>query len=275
VTGAAAAEPAAAQGGWSFRAQIREWAPALAFFVGALAFWEVLVRTLGIKQFILPSPVAIGSSVVANLPELWQSASYTLVEILLGLAIGVIAGLLAGVVTAQYGAFRESILPFAIAANSIPIIAFAPIFNNWFGIDKQLSKAMIAAAICFFPVMINTVRGLTSASPAALELMRSLAASDAQIMRKVRIPAALPYIFTALRVATTLATIGAIIGEYFGAPKVSLGQYIVTYSSYLNFERSWAAIVFACVIGIGLYVAVVVAERIVAPWTIDRLQRAG
>jgi len=91
----------------------------------------------------------------------------------------------------------------------------------------------------------------------------------------VRIPAALPYIFTALRVATTLATIGAIIGEYFGAPKVSLGQYIVTYSSYLNFERSWAAIVFACVIGIGLYVAVVVAERIVAPWTIDRLQRAG
>lgn len=271
----AAAEPAGTQRGWSMRAQIREWIPALAFLVGALALWEVVVRTLGIKQFILPSPVAIGSAVAAHFPELWQSATYTLVEILLGLAIGVIAGLLAGVVTARYGAFRESILPFAIAANSIPIIAFAPIFNNWFGIDKQLSKAMIAAVICFFPVMINTVRGLTSASPAALELMRSYAATDAQIMRKVRIPAALPYIFTALRVATTLATIGAIIGEYFGAPKVSLGQYIVTYSSYLNFERSWAAIVFACAIGIGLYIAVVIAERIVAPWTIDRLERAG
>lgn len=275
MTAAAGVEPATAPPGWSIRAQIREWIPALAFLVGTLALWEMLVRTLGIKQFILPSPVAIGSAVVAHFPELWQSATYTLVEILLGLAIGVIAGLLAGVVTAQYGAFRESILPFAIAANSIPIIAFAPIFNNWFGIDKQLSKAMIAAVICFFPVMINTVRGLTSAPPAALELMRSYAATDAQIMRKVRIPAALPYIFTALRVATTLATIGAIIGEYFGAPKVSLGQYIVTYSSYLNFERSWAAIVFACAIGIGLYIAVVVAERIVAPWTIDRLERAG
>ncbi|OGO55910.1 MAG: hypothetical protein A2Z32_10980 [Chloroflexi bacterium RBG_16_69_14] len=254
---------------------MREWLPAIAFFLGALLAWELLVRLLGIKQFILPSPVAIANAVVTYFPELWQSASYTLVEILLGLAIGVVAGILAGIVTARYGAFRESILPFAIAANSVPIIAFAPIFNNWFGIDKQLSKAMIAAVICFFPVMINTVRGLTSASPAAIELMRSYAATDAQVMRKVRIPTALPYIFTALRVATTLATIGAIIGEYFGAPKVSLGQYIVTYSSYLNFERSWAAIIFACAIGIGLYIAVVLAERLVAPWTGDRVTRAG
>lgn len=268
-------EPVVAARGWSLGAQVREWVPALAFFVGAILAWELLVRILGIKQFILPSPVAIANAVVTYFPELWQSATYTLVEILLGLAIGVVAGLLAGMVTAHFGAFRESVLPFAIAANSVPIIAFAPIFNNWFGIDKQLSKAMVAAVICFFPVMINTVRGLTSASPAALELMRSFAATDAQILRKVRFPAALPYIFTALRVATTLATIGAIIGEYFGAPKVSLGQYIVTYSSYLNFERSWAAIVFACAIGITLYIAVVVVERIVAPWTTDRTTRAG
>ena len=274
MTTLAAPEPVAARG-WSVGAQIREWLPAIAFFLGALLAWELLVRLLGIKQFILPSPVAIANAVVTYFPDLWQSASYTLVEILLGLAIGVVAGILAGIVTARYGAFRESILPFAIAANSVPIIAFAPIFNNWFGIDKQLSKAMIAAVICFFPVMINTVRGLTSAPPAAIELMRSYAATDAQVMRKVRIPAALPYIFTALRVATTLATIGAIIGEYFGAPKVSLGQYIVTYSSYLNFERSWAAIIFACAIGIGLYIAVVLAERLVAPWTGDRVTRAG
>jgi NitT/TauT family transport system permease protein len=275
VTTIAAPESVAAKPGWSVGAQVREWTPAIAFFVGALLAWELLVRIFGIKQFILPSPVAIGQAVVAYFPELWQSTMYTLVEILLGLAIGVVAGILAGIVTARFGAFRESILPFAIAANSVPIIAFAPIFNNWFGIDKQLSKAMIAAVICFFPVMINTVRGLTSASPAALELMRSFAATDAQVLRKVRIPTALPFIFTALRVATTLATVGAIIGEYFGAPKVSLGQYIVTYSSYLNFERSWAAIVFACVLGIGLYVTVVLVERAVAPWTIDRAASTG
>ncbi len=255
--------------------RLREWAPAVAVFAGALVAWELLVRVLGLQQFILPAPVAIGQAVVDHFAELWAAASYTLVEVLVGLAIGTLAGLVAGLVTARFGGFREAVLPFAIAANSVPIIAFAPIFNNWFGIDKQLSKSMIAAVICFFPVMINTVRGLTSASPAALELMESYAASPTQVFRKVRIPAAMPFIFIALRVATTLATIGAIIGEYFGAPKVSLGQYIVTYSSYLNFERSWAALVFACAIGIGLYVAVVLVERAVAPWTQERGSGAG
>ncbi len=251
-------------------ARLRDWGPAASLFIGFLVAWELFVRISGVQQFVLPSPLAIAAAVVAYFPELRAAATYTLVEIVLGLAIGGTAGITAGVVTARWGAFRESVLPFAIAANSIPIIAFAPIFNNWFGIDKQLSKAMISAVICFFPMMINTVRGLTSASPAALELMRSYAATDAAVFRKVRIPAALPFIFTALRVATTLATIGAVIGEYFGAPKVSLGQYIVTYSSYLNFERSWAAIIFACLIGIGLYATVVLAERVVAPWTAER-----
>jgi NitT/TauT family transport system permease protein len=114
--------------------------------------------------------------------------------------------------------------------------------------------------------MINTVRGLTSVEPAALELMRSYAASSADVFRRVRIPNALPFIFTSLRLATTLATIGAIVGEYFAAPRVSLGQYIATASGFLNFERSWAAIVFAALIGIGLYVLVVALERVVMPW---------
>lgn len=270
MTAGAAAESLAVPLSARAGARLRDWGPAAGLFVGFLVAWELFVRVSGVQQFVLPRPLAIAGAVGAYFPELQAAATYTLVEIVLGLAIGATAGIAAGVVTARWGAFRESVLPFAIAANSIPIIAFAPIFNNWFGIDKQLSKAMIAAVICFFPMMINTVRGLTNASPAALELMRSYAATDAAVFRKVRIPAALPFIFTALRVATTLATIGAVIGEYFGAPKVSLGQYIVTYSSYLNFERSWAAIIFACLIGIGLYATVVLAERIVAPWTADR-----
>jgi NitT/TauT family transport system permease protein len=131
---------------------------------------------------------------------------------------------------------------------------------------------MVAAALCFFPVMINTVRGLTSVSPAVLELMRSYAAPDREVFRKVRIPTALPFVFTALRLATTLATIGAIIAEYFAAPRSSLGQYIATHSSFLQFERSWAAIVFATAIGIGLYLLVVLAERLVMPWHAQRIQ---
>jgi NitT/TauT family transport system permease protein len=155
---------------------------------------------------------------------------------------------------------------FAIAVNSIPIIAFAPILNNWFGLDNPLSKAMVAAVLCFFPVMINTTRGLLHVDPAALELLRSFAASDQQTFRAVRVPNALPFIFTALKVATTLATIGAIIGEYFGAPSLSLGQYILRYAAYLNLERAWASIAFASAIGITLYILVVVAERLIMPW---------
>jgi NitT/TauT family transport system permease protein len=170
------------------------------------------------------------------------------------------------VLTARFATLRESLMPFAIAANSVPILAFAPIFNNWFGVANPLSKAMVAAVLCFFPVMINTVRGLTSVPPAAMELMRSYAAGEAEVFRRVRVPTALPFVFTALRLATTLATIGAIVGEYFAAPRSSLGQYIATASAFLQFERSWAAIVFAAGIGIGLYLLVVLAERLVMPW---------
>lgn len=246
--------------------RLRDWIPPAVVFIGALAAWEATVRVLGLKQFVLPSPLAIAAAWQTHLPELVAAASYTLGEILLGLAIGVLGGLIVGGVTARFTVARESLLPFAIAANSIPIIAFAPIFNNWFGVESQFSKAMIAAVLVFFPVMINTVRGLSNVDPSALELMRSYAASELTIFRRVRIPNSLPFVFTALRVATTLATIGAIVGEYFAAPRVSLGQYIATHSSFLNFERSWAAIVFAAAIGIGLYVAVVVLERIVMPW---------
>lgn len=252
--------------GGSIAARLRDGLPPTLVFLGALAGWQLLVVLLGIKQFILPAPLAIADAWLTNLPDLWAAATYTVWEVVVGLVLGSVAGVVAGSVTARFVSVRESLLPFAIAANSIPIIAFAPIMNNWFGIDQQISKAMIAAIICFFPVMINTVRGLTSVDPASLELMRSYAASDAQVFRLVRVPTALPYLFIALRVATTLATIGAVVGEYFGAPHSSLGQYIVRYSSFLNFERSWAAIVFACAIGIGLYVLVVLVERLVMPW---------
>ena len=254
---------------------IRSWLLPIGIFLGALVVWDLLVRVLELPQFILPAPSAIASAWVEYLPELWASTTYTLVEILLGLAIGCVGGLLFGTVAARWAAMRESVLPFAIMVNSIPIIAFAPLINNWFGLDNQLSKAIVAAMLCFFPVMINTARGLLHVDPAALELMRSLAASETKTFRAVRWPSALPFIFTALKVATTLATIGAVIGEYFGAPSISLGQYIVRYAAYLNLERSWAAISFASAIGITLYIIVVIVERLVMPWHSSYRTSAG
>jgi NitT/TauT family transport system permease protein len=240
--------------------------PAVAFFA-AVAVWELVVRTFGLKQFILPSPLAIGAAWLENLPTLVAAATYTFGEILGGL-------FLVGAMTARFGAVRASLLPFAVAANSVPIIAFAPIFNNWFGLDSQVPKAMIAAVLVFFPVMINTVRGLLAVDPAALELMRSYAASELVIFRRLRVPNSLPFVFTALRVATTLATIGAIVAEYFASPVGSLGQYIATQSSFLAFDRSWAAIIFAAGIGIGLYLFVAGLERLVSPWASVRRPEA-
>lgn len=272
MTGAVApltADPARPRGA-GIRGRLRDWVPPLLLFVGFLVVWEVTVRAFHVKQFILPSPLAIADAWRTYLPELYDAASYTFLEIIGGMIIGSAAGIVVGAITARYRSMQDSLMPFAVAASSVPILAFAPLFNNWFGLDQQLSKAMIAAALCFFPVMINTVRGLTTVDPAAVELLRSYAASETQVFRKLRIPNALPYIFTALRLAATLATIGAVVGEYFAAPRASLGQYIATYSAFLNFERSWAAIVFACAIGISLYLLVAVVEWLVMPWARSR-----
>ncbi len=248
----------------------RDWGPPVVLLAAILVLWELAVRVFQIKQFILPGPVEIAVAWQTYLPELLDAASYTFLEIIGGLVIGASAGIIVGAITARYRSMQDSLMPFAVAASSVPILAFAPLFNNWFGLDQQLSKAMIAAALCFFPVMINTVRGLTTVDPQALELMRSYAASETVVFRKLRVPNALPYVFTALRLAVTLATIGAVVGEYFAAPRASLGQYIATYSAFLNFERSWAAIVFACAIGLGLYALVAILERLVMPWQARR-----
>ena len=125
-------------------------------------------------------------------------------------------------------------LPLAVAAGAIPIIAFAPLFNTWFGLLNPLSKMMMAAVLSFFPVMANVTRGLSGVDPSSLELMRSYAASEGAILRKVRVPNALPYFFTALKLASTLSLIGAIVAEYFGGQRSVLGRMIVQSSSALQ-----------------------------------------
>ena len=154
----------------------------------------------------------------------------------------------------------------AVAANAIPIIAFAPLMNNWFGVLSPLSKMMMAAILVFFPVMANVTRGLVQVEPAALELMRSYAATEWTVLRKVRIPNALPFFFTALRLAATLSLIGAIVGEYFGGASLVLGRIIVQSASALRFDVTWAAIVLGAATGIVFYLVIVIVERAVMPW---------
>jgi NitT/TauT family transport system permease protein len=244
--------------------------PAVAVFVAGIVIWELSVGALNLQAFVLPKPSAILAALQANWGEgrfaLLPSAMATLQEALTGLVIGTVAGLLVAFASVRWGTARGILLPMAVAANAVPIIAFAPLLNNWFGLINPLSKALMAAVLVFFPVMANTVRGLTDVEPAALELMRSYAASEGAVLRKVRIPNALPYFFTAMKVATTLSLIGAIVGEYFGGSATVLGRMIVQSASALKFDVTWAAILLGAATGIAFYLIVVAVERLVIPW---------
>jgi len=175
-------------------------------------------------------------------------------------------GVVVGVATAHWVGVRNVLLPVAIAANAVPIIAFAPIINNWFGSLNPLSRMVIVAILVVFPVMINVIRGLTQVDASALELMRSYAATDWQVFRRVRLPNALPYFFTALKISATLSLIGAIVGDYFSGSSEVLGYFIVTSASRLRFDQTWAAIFVGALAGIVFYLLIAAAERLVIPW---------
>ena len=250
--------------------RVAYYTPAVAVAVGTLVLWEVVVGALAIKAFIFPQPSAIYAALIGNWASpqypLFASAQATLYEAAGGLVIGTTAGVVVAFATSRWATTRGVLLPIAVAANAVPIIAFAPLFNNWFGVLAPLSKMMMAAVLVFFPVMANVTRGLTQVDPSALELMRSYAAGEGTILRKVRIPNALPYFFTALKLATTLSLIGAIVGEYFGGSSTVLGRVIVQSASALRFDVTWAAIVLTAITGIAFYLVTVLLERIVIPW---------
>jgi len=249
---------------------VRGYSPAIVVAVGGIVLWELSIRALGLYSFILPAPSAIFAALVENWNgerfPLWQSALNTITEAVGGFLIGTTAGVVVAFLASRWSGMRALLLPLAVAANAIPIIAFAPLFNTWFGLLNPLSKMMMAAVLSFFPVMANVTRGLSGVDPAQLELMRSYAASDGTIMRKVRIPNSLPYFFTALKLASTLSLIGAIVAEYFGGQGSVLGRMIVQSASALKFDITWAAVSLAAIAGIVFYMLIVLAERIAIPW---------
>lgn len=262
--------PGAAAGPSRWIRRVRWYLPAIMVFAGTLAIWELAIRNVQIQGFPLPAPTeiaaALGENWAAGRWPIGKAAVATLFEALGGLAIGTFAGVVLAGLTARFVTARELLLPLAIGASAVPIIAFAPLMNNWFGVLNPLSKMMIVAVLVFFPVVVNVTRGLTQVEPAALELMRSYAASEWSVLRRVRVPNALPYFFTALKVGTTLSLIGAIVGEYFGGTNDVLGRVIVQSASALRFDVTWAAITVGAVTGIMFYLAIVALERVVIPW---------
>jgi NitT/TauT family transport system permease protein len=254
----------ATYGRWLGR-QIVEWLPALVILVATLGIWQGTIALFDIQRFLLPSPSDIVKALADN-STLWSAGWYTFKEALGGFVIGSLAGMLFATFVARFRAVGSALMPIAIAANAVPIIAFAPIFDQWFNPLSPHSKMAIAAVLCFFPVMVNTLRGLTSVRPQQLELMRAYAAGNVEIFRRVRLPTALPFIFTSLKVASVLAMIGAIVGEYFGGSLGALGVQIQSDAQMFDFRTAWAGIVVASLFGISLYLAVAISERLLVRW---------
>jgi len=255
----------AALGGRALRA-VGEWLPALVVFVLVVGLWEGLVRALHVQQFLLPKPSTILRVCWTQRHTIWPAGWYTFKEALGGFAIGSGLGVVAATVVGRFRTAGKALMPVFIAANAVPIIAFAPIFGAWFNPISAQSKMAVAAVLCFLPVTVNTLRGLQSARPHQIELMRSYAASEFEIWRRVRVPTALPFLFTALKVASVLSMIGAIVGEYFGGALNALGVLINTSAGIFQFDTAWAGILVASLLGIALYGGVVALERVVLRW---------
>jgi NitT/TauT family transport system permease protein len=208
----------------------------------------------------------IVSAFIETFVDLRVATFQTFSEAVGGFIIGTVLAIIVSLVTFRWTIARRAIMPFAIAIAAVPSIILAPIMNNWFGSTNALSKMSIVIVLVFFPIVIHLVRGLKDVDPNALELMHSYGASEFTILLNLRIPNAMPYFFTALKISSTLALIGAIVAEYFGGVLRSLGVWILNNANQFRFPIAWAGILSACLMGISFYLIIILIERLVIPW---------
>jgi NitT/TauT family transport system permease protein len=188
------------------------------------------------------------------------------VNALIGLVAGTILGVLAAMAASRFRPLSEVSVPFAAVLNALPIIALAPILNNMFESTSSVPRRIVVAIIVFFPIFINTLRGLREVNATHVELMQSYAASGWTFARKVRLPGALPFVFTGLRQASSLAVIAAVVAEYFGGLQNGLGSRITSAAAFTAYPRAWAFVVGACLLGLAFYLSTLLLERLAMPW---------
>jgi NitT/TauT family transport system permease protein len=239
--------------------------PPLVVGVVALVAWELTVSLGRIAPFILPAPSAIGHELVVQRGNIWSAALASGLNALIGLAWGSVAGVLLAMAASRFRLLSDVSLPLAAVLNALPIIALAPILNNMFESTSSVPRRLVAGIIVFFPVFLNTLRGLREVDPVQRDLMTSYAASGWTFTRLVRLPGALPFVFTGLRQASSLAVIAAVVAEYFGGLQNGLGSRITSAAAFTAYPRAWAFVVGACVLGLVFYLGTLLLERLVLP----------
>jgi len=236
------------------------------FGIWILVLWEEVVRGLGIPFLLLPPPSAIAARIANSLPVLAADVNQTIFKaVLIGYVLGCGAGFAAAIAADRFVFLRRGLLPIGNMAAALPIIGVAPIMVMWFGFDWP-SKAAVVVVMTFFPMLVNTVVGLAASGHMERDLMRTYASGYWQTLFKLRLPAAMPFIFNALKINSTLALIGAIVAEFFGTPVVGMGFRISTEVGRMNIDMVWAEIAVAAVAGSVFYGAVALVERAVTFW---------
>jgi len=229
-----------------------------------LVLWQGYTQLFGISRIVLPSPADILWASFARHDVLLRETWPTLVESVLGFALAVVIGVPLAVAVANSRTLNLTLYPILIATQSVPKVAIAPIILVWFGLGME-SKLAIAFLVGFFPIVVDTATGLRHTPIGLLELAHSLRATPLQVFAKVQFPSALPFIFSGAKVAVTLAVIGAVIGEFVGSVG-GLGNLLLSANSQLDGPLAWAALLWLSVMGMVLFAAVVVVEKLTIPW---------
>lgn len=236
------------------------------FGITLLVLWQGLVRGLAVSPVILPAPTDIAARLAGSLPLLWGDFSQTILKgALSGYVIGCGVAVLTAIAVDRFPFLQRGLLPVGNFVAALPIVGIAPILVMWFGFDWQ-SKAAVVVVMVFFPVLVNMVAGLAATDPLQRDLMRTYSASYRDTLLKLRLPAAMPFLFNGLKIATTLALIGAIVAEFFGSPTRGMGFRIATAVGQLDLPLVWAEIAVAALAGSGFFGLMTLAEKAVTFW---------
>jgi NitT/TauT family transport system permease protein len=249
--------------------------PPVVFGVAFLAIWETAVNVFDFQPYFLAAPSAIWDAFRSNTTLIWEATKVSGSNALIGLVLGTAIGVGMAFLLARFRLADDLMSPLAVALNAIPIFVLVAVFNNMYPVTSEVPRRLMVTLVVYFIVLVNVARGLREVGAIQLELMRSYAASDVAILRKVRVPNAIPYLFTALRIAAPASVITAFVSEYFGGSQNGLGSRIVGNIALSNNAEAWAYVVGACLLGLTFYLVALVLERVATPGGVSARERVG
>ena len=234
----------------------------LVFGVAFIALWEGAVKGFDLKPYFLAAPSKIMEQFLKNTTRIWEATAVSGGNALVGLVIGSILGIAMSFILSRFRFLSQIITPLAISLNAIPIFVLVAVLNNMYSITSEIPRRFMVTLVVYFIVLVNVARGLTQVSSIQVELMRSYAASEFAILRKVRVPNAIPYLFTALKVAAPASVITAFVSEYFGGLQNGLGSRITSNIANAKNAAAWAYVLGACLLGLAFYTVSIVLESL-------------